>query len=171
MDQLSQEDIIPVSTIGISLDSGLYNDDGSNFTHIQEVPYFQTYTIDELRYYDYLKQGYISIVEPDGFQPFNHENQFQENSFDNFNDDQDNEPDTVYYEMSPWSFGFPSLQEPESLPQSQPYGVLPDTDIHFQNQFEQESLSNQQYDMYDYDFDKPHSIFSQYSNKRRPYKK
>lgn len=132
---------VPVSTIDISFDTDVESEDESKISHIHQIPFFQRFTIDEIRYYDYLKAGYISVVKPE--EPrFFHQNQFQFNQYHNsFNQNQFSEPNPVYHKVSPWSINYPSISEKPFCfqpNQDQPYGVLPDF------QFEQDNLPDEQ---------------------------
>lgn len=98
---MNQQITIPVSTIDVSFD-GIQDEDGSKLNHIHQIPFFQKFTIDEIRYYDYLKEEYISPVQPDKHHSFNQQN---------LGFDESNEPTIVLHEISPWSINFPSIPE------------------------------------------------------------
>lgn len=161
---------VPISTIGYSLNAGITNENGSEITHIHEIPLFQLFTIDEIRYYDYLNEEYIVEVTPDEIQ-CNYNQGFisQANQFQNFPNNS-NETTVIYHQVSPWSIKpspIPEIQSNSQMEPSQPYGPMPDpsfSNLSFQNQYQQESLPSQQQVPIDYGMNNPASLFDQVNN-------
>lgn len=96
-----------ITTMGIDIPT-MY--DGEIINHISELPLFQEYSVEELRYFDYVHEGYI--IKP------------QRSPL--FQIPQSTAPQNISYQaVSPWSFNFPPLHQ-VGVPQfSNPYGTLP----------------------------------------------
>ena len=108
--------------------------------HISQIPAYGLYTIDELRYYDYLYEEYITKVSTPTTQNNMFNNQNNQNKQFSFNNN-GQAPKPVY--VSCWKKKPEEIKEPQEPLQKQPFGALPATTISV-SQAEGESLPKQE---------------------------
>lgn len=137
----------PISTMGIIFDPFIIelqaNSDGQNkpfkVMHIAFYEIFRPYSIEEMRYYDYLRHGDIKKTAQAGLSQLG----VNMNSSGRTNTSLTGigQKATIPYPVSPWQAPIVQIMAKQAVTQTQPYGVLPPTQLTDVNNHDTEDKS------------------------------
>ena len=117
--------------------------------HISQMEIFNKYTLDEIRYYDYLHGGYIVKIKPEaaktGFTYGKFGQKTGQTTTGGFGQSAANQK-IIQKNISPWRRKPDDLKDPKTVvvPPEQPFGALPATTINVSQAEGDESLSIQE---------------------------